>query len=101
MKNIENKLFLSFVEDVKQKIKAAQYRALQTVNKEQIVLYWEIGRLIVERQKQYGWGKNIVENLAKELQVEFTDTIGFSARNLWRVRYIYEQYSQSVLIGVV
>jgi predicted nuclease of restriction endonuclease-like (RecB) superfamily len=98
MKNIETNLFKSFVEDVKQKIKAAQYRTLQAVNKEQITLYWDIGRLIVERQEQYGWGKSIVENLAKELQADFSDSIGFSARNLWRMRYIYEQYSGSTLI---
>lgn len=98
MKNIDTSLFKSFVEDVNQKIKAAQYKALQAVNKEQIALYWDIGRLIVERQEQYGWGKSIVENLAKELQADFSDTIGFSARNLWRMRYIYEQYAESTII---
>ena len=98
MKNIDTSLFKSFVDDVKQKIKAAQYKALQAVNKEQIALYWDIGQLIVERQEQYGWGKSIVENLAKELQADFSDTKGFSAQNLWYMRQFFTEYSKSELL---
>jgi predicted nuclease of restriction endonuclease-like (RecB) superfamily len=98
MKNIDTSLFKSFVEDVKQKIKAAQYKALQAVNKEQIALYWDIGRLIVERQEQYGWGKSIVENLAKELQADFSDSKGFSSQNLWYMRQFFTEYSKSELL---
>jgi predicted nuclease of restriction endonuclease-like (RecB) superfamily len=101
MKNIDKRLFQTFVEEVKQKIKAAQYKALQKVNKEQIALYWEIGQLILERQEQHGWGKNVVENLAKELKVEFSDTTGFSPRNLWYMRTLYKEYSKSTILQPV
>ena len=87
-----------FITEIKEQIKAAQYRALQKVNTEQINLYWRIGKTILERQQQFGWGKSIVEILALELQKEFVGTQGFSARNLWRMRTLYEQYFASALI---
>ena len=87
-----------FINEIKIQIKAAQYRALQYVNKEQIMLYWNIGKTIVERQQQFGWGKSIVEILATELQKEFVGVQGFSARNLWYMKNLYAQYSESSLI---
>jgi len=89
---------IEFVQEIKAQIKSAQYRALQKVNKEQIKLYWHIGKSIVDKQKQFGWGKSIVELLAAELQKEFVGINGFSARNLWRMKTLYEQYSKSELI---
>lgn len=89
---------IDFVQEIKTQIKKAQYRALQNVNKEQIQLYWNIGKIILERQLQYGWGKGIVEVLATELQKEFIGINGFSARNLWYMRNLYEQYYTSSLI---
>jgi len=90
--------FFTFVEEVKKMIKAAQYRALQTVNQEQIALYWGIGRVIVERQQLHGWGKSIVERLAEELQQAFPNASGYSSRNLWRMKNLYEEYNNSDLI---
>lgn len=90
--------FSTFVEEVKQLIKAAQYRAMQAVNHEQIALYWEIGRMIVERQQKYGWGKSIVENLAAELKQTFPGTKGYSAQNLWYMRQFFVEYSQSKIL---
>lgn len=95
---INNQAFQIFVEEIKQKIKTAQYHALQAVNKEQITLYWEIGKLIVERQMQYGWGKSIVESLAKELQWTFPNASGFSVQNLWYMRQLFVEYSPSKLL---
>ncbi|PIX06782.1 MAG: DUF1016 domain-containing protein, partial [Flavobacteriales bacterium CG_4_8_14_3_um_filter_35_10] len=89
---------IEFVQEIKAQIKSAQYLALQKVNKEQIKLYWHIGKSIVDKQQQYGWGKSIVELLAAELQKEFVGINGFSARNLWRMKTLYEQYSKSELI---
>lgn len=89
---------IEFVTEIKAQIKSAQYRALQKVNKEQIKLYWNIGKSILEKQQQFGWGKSIVELLAKELQKEFVGVNGFSARNLWYMRNLYEQYYKSELI---
>ena len=90
--------FFAFVEEIKHLIRAAQYRALQTVNLEQISLYWEIGRLIVERQQQHGWGKSVVENLADELQRAFPNSKGYSSQNLWYMRQFFLEFHQSELL---
>jgi predicted nuclease of restriction endonuclease-like (RecB) superfamily len=84
--------YQSLLVDVKQRIRSAQYDALRAVNKELIALYWDIGRMIVERQQGESWGRAVVENLAKDLQAEFPGIQGFSAQNLWRMRQFYEAY---------
>jgi len=90
MSNIE--AYRSFVDHIKEKVYRAQYRALKSVNRGLIGLYWEIGQSIVEKQGQHGWGKSVVENLAIELQKEFPDVKGFSAQNLWYIRQLYNEY---------
>ncbi|BCL38333.1 YhcG family protein [Nostoc sp. MS1] len=81
--------------EVKQRIRSAQYKALKAVNKELITLYWDIGQMIVSRQQEAGWGKSVVEQLAKDLQREFAGISGFSARNIWNMRNFYLAYSQN------
>ncbi len=78
--------------EIKEKIYRAQYQAMKAVNKELIRLYWDIGKAIVEKQEELGWGKSVVENLAWDLQQEFTGIKGFSTDNLWRMRKFYLAY---------
>jgi hypothetical protein len=54
-----------FLEDIKQRVRAAQVRATLSANRELITLYWDIGKGIIERQRAEGWGKAVVERLAK------------------------------------
>lgn len=68
--------------EIKERVRAAQYQALKTVNKELVGLYRDIGRMIVERQRAEGWGKAVVQQLAGDLQKEFPGISGFSASNL-------------------
>lgn len=84
--------YLDLLGDIKQRIRAAQYEALQAVNQELIALYWDIGRLIVARQQAQGWGKSVVEQLSRDLRAEFSGISGFSARNIWRMREFYVTY---------
>ncbi|HON94036.1 MAG TPA: PDDEXK nuclease domain-containing protein [Sedimentisphaerales bacterium] len=79
--------------EVKERIRSAQYEALKAVNKELVGLYWDIGRLIVERQDVEGWGKAVVEQLAADLRTEFPGVGGFSASNLWRMKAFFEAYT--------
>ena len=95
---IEDVHFRKFVQEVKEKIQTAQQRTLQGVNQEIIALYAEIGRLIIERQAQFGWGKGIVESLAKELQTEFDGLKCFNARNLWHMRNFYLAYKDNQIL---
>jgi predicted nuclease of restriction endonuclease-like (RecB) superfamily len=80
------------VTELKQRIREAQHRALQSVNKELTTLYWAIGQRIVDSQETHGWGKSIVAQLAEELQKEFVGNAGFSERNLWNMRNYYLAY---------
>ena len=73
----------------------AQYEALKAINKELINLYWDIGKMIVERQQSSGWGKSVVETLSHDLQNEFPGINGFSVRNLWYIRTFYSIYSKN------
>lgn len=77
------------------RIRSAQYQALKAVNQQLIALYWDIGRLIVDRQQGASWGKSVVEQLARDLQTEFPGITGFSAANLWRMRLFYESYAHN------
>jgi predicted nuclease of restriction endonuclease-like (RecB) superfamily len=81
--------------DVKARIRAGQYAALRAVNRELMTLYWDIGRMIVERQQDEGWGKAVVKHLAADLQAEFVGVGGFSASNLWRMKVFFETYEGS------
>ncbi|MBN2019426.1 MAG: DUF1016 family protein [Sedimentisphaerales bacterium] len=81
--------------EVKARIRAAQYEALKAVNKELISLYWDIGRMIVDRQEKQGWGRAVVLNLAADLQKEFPGAQGFSAAGLWRMRNFYRTYKNN------
>ena len=80
------------LEDLKVRIRAAQVKAVLSVNRELIALYWDIGRSIVERQRAEGWGKAIVERLSDDLGREFPGLEGFSARNIWHMRSFYLAY---------
>jgi len=81
--------------EVKERVRSAQYEALKVVNKEMIALYWDLGKLIVERQNREGWGKSVVERLANDLQNEFPGIGGFSTSNLWRMKGFCEAYVDS------
>ncbi len=87
------KEYRSFLEQIKRKVYEAQYQAMRKVNKELIGLYWYIGESIVTRQKQFKWGKGVVETLATDLQNEFPGVSGFSVQNLWYMRKFYREYN--------
>lgn len=98
MKLKTNMEYRAFVEDIKQRVRDAQYAALKVVNKELITLYWDIGKRIVEKQNKLGWGKGIIETLAKDLQKEFPGIKGFSSQNLWYMRQFYGEYQGSLIL---
>ena len=70
MNTIRQSDYQTFLKEIKGKILEAQYNALKAVNLELIKLNWDIGKSIVEKQEQLGWGKSVVENLSKDLQNE-------------------------------
>ena len=92
MKLANTKEYRTFIAEIKERIRASQYEALKSVNRELINLYWDIGKSIVEQQEKHGWGKSIVENLAGDLQKEYPGIRGFSVGNLRRMRNFYSKY---------
>ena len=84
--------YASFLADLKTRIRSAQSRAVVSVNRETISLYWEIGHQILMRQGDEGWGRSVVEQLARDLRREFPEMKGFSPRNLWDMRRFSEAY---------
>jgi len=81
-----------FLTDLKERIRAAQGRAALAVNRELVLLYWQIGRDIAEKQEGGGWGDKILDRLAADLKSSFPDMEGFSRRSLYRMRAFYRAY---------
>lgn len=81
--------------DIRERIRQGQYEALRKVNQELIALYWDIGRMIVEQQKDETWGKDVVQQLATDLPRSFPGIHGFGTRNLWYMRNFYQSYSHN------
>ena len=84
--------FAALVTEVKGRIQAAQTRAVLAVNAELVRLYWDIGRIIDERQQREGWGAAVIPRLAVSLHNELPDVKGFSERNIKRMLAFYREY---------
>jgi predicted nuclease of restriction endonuclease-like (RecB) superfamily len=80
--------------DIKKHIRQAQIKAALAANKELVKLYWYIGKTIVNNQKESGWGSNVIEQLAKDLQNEFPGIAGFSRTNVFNMRAFYLAYEK-------
>jgi hypothetical protein len=82
--------------EIKDRINHARYQSLKAVNKELILVYLEIGKIISERVKS-GWGDAVVDKLSVDLQVEYPGVKGFSPRNLRRMKQIYDETADSLI----
>ncbi len=85
----------AFLATLKERILRARISAARAINNELVLLYWDIGRVIVEKQQTAGWGDSVVERLAADLRAEFPDMRGFSPRNIWDMRRFYAAYTDS------
>ncbi|KJH70260.1 PDDEXK nuclease domain-containing protein [Aliterella atlantica] len=90
-----------FLRDLKERIRSAQVRAVLAVNRELVLLYWQIGRDILTRQQQQGWGAKVIERLSADLRSSFPEMKGFSPRNLKYMRAFAEAYEESFVQQVV
>jgi len=84
--------YADLLSEVKERVRAAQYKALRAVNKELVALYWDIGEMIVKRQTAGSRGDAVVKQLAKDLQAEFPGVSGYSWRNLFYMSEFYGAY---------
>ena len=86
---INNNEYFAVLNDIKTRIKTAQYKAVLGANKELMELYWNVGTIIIKNTK---YGTRFLENLSRDIQSEFPDIQGFSIANLKNMRKFAEIY---------
>jgi len=89
----ELNLYADLLGDIKARIRQAQLKASLSANAELILMYWDIGRMVHERQQKEGWGTGIIPRLAKDIRNELPEIKGFSERNIKRMLRFYREYS--------
>jgi predicted nuclease of restriction endonuclease-like (RecB) superfamily len=87
-----------FLKDLKQRIRTAQVKAALAINQEMVMLYWSIGRDILQRQESEGWGTKVIDRLAQDLKAAFPDIRGFSPRNIRYMRTFALAYPDEQIV---
>ncbi|SKC19871.1 PDDEXK nuclease domain-containing protein [Dyadobacter psychrophilus] len=82
-----------WLSEIKSKIRSSQIRAAVAANSALIEFYWDLGKLIVEKQADTQWGDKLIETLSKDLKEDFTDIKGLSSSNLKYCKRFYSFYS--------
>ena len=83
---------------IKARVRAARLRAAAAVNSELVLLYWHIGRDILKRQSEQGWGAKVVDRLSRDLKQEFPNIRGFSPRNLKYMQSFAAKWPQEPIV---
>ena len=83
----------SLVLEIKDSIRRSRYNAAKTINKEILILYFNIGRMLSVKISERTWGAKVLDHISKEIQNDFKGIKGFSVRNLKNMRQFYENYS--------
>ncbi len=91
----------AFLAEVKARIQHARLSAGRAVNRELILLSWDIGQGIVEKQRNAGWGDAVVERLSSDLRAEFPNVQGFSVQNLWRMKQVFLDHTSAEFLSQV
>jgi len=91
--SISSPEYRQFIGQLKERVLSARLSATRAVNCDMILLYWDIGHGIVEKQQALGWGESVVETVASDLQQAFPATTGFSPRNLRDMKRLYLTYA--------
>jgi len=92
---IKHSEYRNWLYDLKQQIKTEQIKASRSVNSQMIMLYWDLGKQITEKQENAKWGSGFIKQLSKDLREEFPEMKGFSADNLTYMKRFYLFYSQT------
>jgi predicted nuclease of restriction endonuclease-like (RecB) superfamily len=84
--------------EIKQRIQAERLRVVMAANSAMVILYWDIGRLILDRQEHEGWGAKVIDRLSTDLQEAYPDMAGLSPRNLLFMRSFAAAYPDHQLV---
>ena len=90
--------YLELLNELKEQIRSAQLRAGLAVNRELVLLYWQLGREILARQHRRGWGAKVIDRLANDLRRAFPEMKGFSVRNLRYARAFAEAWPDEQIV---
>jgi predicted nuclease of restriction endonuclease-like (RecB) superfamily len=93
--------YVALLASIKERIESAQVRAAVAVNRELVLLYWGIGKEILARQQEEGWGTKVIERLAKDLRSAFPHMQGFSRTNLLYMRAFSEAWPEEPIVQQV
>lgn len=83
---------------MQERIDSAKLNAVRAVNHELVLLYWDLGGAILEKQRSEGWGESVVERLSRDLRKRYPGTAGFSPRNLWDMRRFHETWNRNTIL---
>ena len=78
--------YLQFIEEIKKEIQKQRISVVMNANAGMICLYWNIGRAILEKQEEEGWGTKVIDRMSKDLKTAFPEMSGFSSRNIKYMR---------------
>ena len=85
--------YLDFIKELKKEIERQRLKIVLNANSSMICLYWNIGKAILQKQKEEGWGTKVIDRMAKDLKDAFPDMSGFSPRNIKYMRKFAECWS--------
>lgn len=90
--------YATLLQQIKARVALAQKKAIYAANEEMLTMYWDIGKMLSESQKQIGWGNNALEQLSKDLKNDYPKVKGFSPRNCRCMIQFYKEYNQGLTI---
>lgn len=93
--------YRNWLNEIKQKLHASQIKASVAVNGVLIGFYWDLGKLIAEKQAQANWGNGLFKQLSRDLKLEFPEMNGLSSRNLHYAHQFYQFYKGSIVQQLV
>ena len=96
--SIDLVFYSELLDNLKTRIRRSQLKASLAVNAEMILLYWDIGQMIHQRQQQEGWGTGVIPRLSKDIRNELPELKGFSERNIGYMIRFAREYDASVIL---
>src|SRR6185312_11194268 len=94
-----DKNYVEFIQSIKKQIVQSRYAAARLANREQLLLYFNTGKMISDKIKAQKWGAKVLDQISADLQKELPGLKGFSPGNLKKIRIFAEAYSPHLAIG--
>ena len=95
---IEHFDYIRLLSQVKQRVRIAQQRAIYSANDEMLRMYWDVGHLLSDAQKQIGWGNGALKRLSVDIHNDYPEIKGFSVRNCQCMIQFYNEYNQELTL---